>query len=111
MIAVLLFQGYHPIPVDLLDQLQERRLTLEGVELKHVKEAAAVKVGQSGEEAEARPVLAFARMKPLDGQEGLHRATDEFAAHRYLPARTGRPSPRVAAPYAVEVNQDNYFTL
>ena len=85
-IVVLLFQGNHPIPVDLLDQLQERRLTLEGVELKDVKEAAAVKVGQSGEEEEARPVLAFARMKPLDSQEGLDRATDELAAHRYLPA-------------------------
>ena len=85
-IAVLLFQGKHPIPVDLLGQLEERRLSVEGVELKDVKEAAAVKLGQPSKEAEARPVLAFAGMKPLDGREGLDRATDELAAHRYPPA-------------------------
>ena len=32
-IAVLLFQGNHTIPVDLLGQLEERRLSVEGVEL------------------------------------------------------------------------------
>jgi hypothetical protein len=82
-IAVLLFQGNHLILVDLLDQLEERRLSVEDVELKDVKETAAVKVGQPGREAEARPVLALTGMEPPDGREGLDRATDELVAHRY----------------------------
>ena len=85
-IALLLFQGNHLILVDLLDQLEERRLSVKDVELKDVKEAAPVNVGQPRREAEARPVLAFAGMKPPDGREGLVRATDELAAHRYPPA-------------------------
>ena len=59
-IAVLLFQGNHHVPLQLLGQLQQQRLSVEGVEQEDVKEAAAVKVGQPAQQAEGRGVLAFA---------------------------------------------------
>jgi len=64
-------------------------LCLEGVGQKDVKEAAVVKVGQPGVEAEVRPAVAFAGMKPLHSQEGLDRATHELAAHRPRVVRYG----------------------
>jgi|GEM_PF-1126493 hypothetical protein len=46
---------------------------------------------------------------------GAIRSARTFQARLFLSVRFvhigGRPTPRVAAPYAVKANQDNYFTL
>jgi hypothetical protein len=56
-------------------------LCVEGIEQEDVKEAAAIQLGQAGEEAKGGCVFALSRTEPFEGQEGFDGAADDLAAH------------------------------
>src|SRR5262249_45362964 len=81
-IALILFQADDQVPADLFRPLEGRGLSVESIQQEEVEETAAVEVGDFVQQAQGGGVLALAGLHPLQGQKGLDRATDDWAAHR-----------------------------
>ncbi len=55
-------------------------MSIKRIEQQDVEEAAAIKIGDSVEQAQSGGLLALAGLEPLDGRKGLDRTADNLAA-------------------------------